>query len=69
MKFNLIELLSLQKNITFIKYLRLVLRQATMSKMYFLAQEKSCFSKLRKKQKMKIQTQPNNQLEETQDKN
>ena len=67
MKFNSIELLNLQRNITFIKYLKLVLRQATMSKMSFLAQEKSCFSKPRKNKKMKKKTMtPNNLLEETQ---
>ena len=62
MKFNSIELLNLQRHITFIKYSKPVLRQATMSRMSFHAQEKSCFNKLNENQKMKKRRMMKNKL-------
>ena len=63
MKFNSIEQLNLQRNITFIKYSKQVPRQATMSKTSFHAQEKSCFNKLNENQKMKKRRMMKNKLQ------
>ena len=62
MKFNSIEQLNLQRNITFIKYSKPVPKQATMSRMSFHAQEKSCFNKLNENQKMKKRRMMKNKL-------